>query len=151
MVLAVTSNSGCGPREQQRLPDENNIRISSFLLLLLLSGPVLRDTARLSQRYPPIARYGVFGVSTWPSGCDTPSPFSESFPLEGMRSGGAIIPHKKGHLSDTCAIPHENKAKGCDTPSALLSRRGIAQYGGVSRPGPLSSSVVSIMSLSEVA
>ena len=29
-----------------------------------LSGPVLRDTARLSQRYPPIARYGVFGVST---------------------------------------------------------------------------------------
>ena len=24
-----------------------------------LSGPVLRDTARLSQRYPPIARSGV--------------------------------------------------------------------------------------------
>ena len=40
-----------------------------------LSGPVLRDTARLSQRYPPIARYGVFGVSTWPIGCDTPSLF----------------------------------------------------------------------------
>ena len=39
-----------------------------------LSGPVLRDTARLSQRYPPIARYGVFGVSTWPVGCDTPLP-----------------------------------------------------------------------------
>ena len=30
-----------------------------------LSGPVLRDTARLSQRYPPIARYGsLIGVST---------------------------------------------------------------------------------------
>ena len=43
-----------------------------------LSGPVLRDTARLSQRYPPIARYGVFGVSTWPIGCDTPSPLSTS-------------------------------------------------------------------------
>ena len=39
-----------------------------------LSGPVLRDTARLSQRYPPITRYGVFGVSAWPIGCDTPSP-----------------------------------------------------------------------------
>ena len=25
----------------------------------ILSGPVLRDAARLSQRYPPIARYGV--------------------------------------------------------------------------------------------
>ena len=46
-----------------------------------LSGPVLRDTARLSQRYPSIARYGVFGVLTWPIGCDTPSPFSERFPL----------------------------------------------------------------------
>ena len=31
-----------------------------------LSGPVSRDTARLPQRYPPI----VFGVSTWPIGCD---------------------------------------------------------------------------------
>ena len=40
-----------------------------------LSGPVLRDTARLSQRYPPIARYGVFGVSTWQIGCDTPPLF----------------------------------------------------------------------------
>ena len=39
-----------------------------------LSGPVLRDTARLSQRYPPIACYGFFGVSTWPIGCDTPLP-----------------------------------------------------------------------------
>ena len=25
-----------------------------------LGGPALRDTARLSQRYPPIARYGGF-------------------------------------------------------------------------------------------
>ena len=46
-----------------------------------LSGPVLCDAARLSQRYPPIARYGVFGVSTWPIGCDTPSPPSECFPI----------------------------------------------------------------------
>ena len=46
-----------------------------------LSGPVLRDTARLSQRYLSDTRYGVFGVSTWPIGCDTPSPFSERFPL----------------------------------------------------------------------
>ena len=45
---------------------------------------------RKGKRSPPIARYGVFGVSTWPIGCDTPSPFSEKFPLERMRSGGAI-------------------------------------------------------------
>ena len=31
-------------------------------------------------------------------------------------------PPQKGYLSDTCAIPYENKAHGCDTPH-------IAQYG----------------------
>ena len=29
-----------------------------------LSGPVLRDAARLSERYPHVQRYGVLGVST---------------------------------------------------------------------------------------
>ena len=101
-----------------------------------LSGPVLRDTARLSQRYPRIARYGVCGVSTWPIGCDTPSPFSERFPREHTK-WRCDTPPQKGYLSDTCAIPYENKANGCDTPSAILSRKGIARYGGVSRTGPL--------------
>ena len=32
-------------------------------------------------KFLPVARYGVFGVSTWPIGCDTPSPFSERFPF----------------------------------------------------------------------
>ena len=65
----------------------NHLSISPKISLITSkhSGPVLRDTARLSQRYPPIqgpiARYGVFGVSPWPIGCDTPSPFSERFPL----------------------------------------------------------------------
>ena len=80
-----------------------------------LSGPVSRDTARLSQRYPSIACYGVFGVSTWPIWCDTPSPFSERFPLA-------------EHAWQMGAIP----------PSAILARKGISRYGGVSRTGPLS-------------
>ena len=69
-------------------------------LIPQLSGPVLRDTARLCQRYPPIARYGVFGASTWPIGCDTPSPFSERFP------------------------PGEHAKWRCDTPPPL--KRGIS-------------------------
>ena len=77
-----------------------------------LSGPVLRDTVGLSQRYPPIAPYGVFGVSTWQLGA-IPSPsFLTVSPLESMRSGGAIPPSQRGYLSDTCAIPHENNANG---------------------------------------
>ena len=47
---------------------------------------------------PPIARYGVFGVSTWSMGCDTPSPFSERLPLgEHARSRcDTPPPHKRG-------------------------------------------------------
>ena len=41
---------------------------------------------------PPIARYGVLGVSTWPIVCDAPSPFLSVSPLDSMRSGGAIPP-----------------------------------------------------------
>ena len=76
-----------------RLSDEIRLKI---VLILKLSGPVLRDTARLSLRYPPIARYGVFGVSTWPIGCNTPSPFLSFSPLESMQSGGAIPSQKRG-------------------------------------------------------
>ena len=103
-----------------------------------LSGPVLRNTARLSQRYPPIARYGVFGVSTLPIGCDTPSPFLSISPMESMRSGGAIPTPPKGCLSDTCAIPYENKTNGCDAPLCDTISKGYCAIRGVSRTGLLS-------------
>ena len=71
-------------------------------------------------------------------GAIPPPPFLSVSPLESMRSGGAIPPPQKGYLSDTCAIPYENKM-GAIPPSAILSRKGIARYwGGVSRTGPLS-------------
>ena len=54
---------------------------------------------------PPYCALWGFGVSTWPSGCDTPSPFLSVSPLESMRSGGAIPPPSKGvsqrYLRDT--------------------------------------------------
>ena len=56
-----------------------------------------------------VSQHGKLGVIP-------PPPFLSVPPLENMRSGGAIAPHQKGYLSDTCAIPHENKANGCDTP-----------------------------------
>ena len=80
---------------------------------LQVSGPVSRNTARLSQRYPPTARYGVLGVSTWPIGCDTPFPFSQRFPLGEHANWRCDTPPQKGCLSDTHAIPFENKANGC--------------------------------------
>ena len=43
---------------------EIDIGVGCYKTVRDLSGPVLRGTARLSQRYPHIARYGFFGVST---------------------------------------------------------------------------------------
>ena len=46
-------------------------------------------------------------------------------------------PPKTGYLSDTGAIPCENKANGCDTPLCDTISRGYCAIGGVSRTGPL--------------
>ena len=35
---------------------------------------------------------------------------------------GRQPPVQEDYLSDTYAIPHESKANGCNTPSAILSR-----------------------------
>ena len=45
------------------------------------------------------------------TGAIPPSPFLSVSPLEGMRRGGAIPPLPERYLSDTFAIPSENKAK----------------------------------------
>ena len=42
-------------------------------------------------------------------------------------------PPQKGYLSDTCAIPSENKANGCETPlSDTISKVYCAIWGGIS-------------------
>ena len=62
-----------------------------------------------------------------------PPPFLSISPLESMQSGGAIPPPQKGYLSDTCAIPYENKANGCDTPLCdTISKGYCAIWGGIS-------------------
>ena len=91
----------------------------------------LSDTLLLRAMGFLVSQHGQLGAIPRP-------PFLSISPLESMQSGGAIPPPQKGYLGDTCAIPYENKANGCDTPpSAIRSRKGIARYGGVSRTGPL--------------
>ena len=65
-------------------------------------------------------------------GAIPPPPFLRFSPLERACEVGVRYPPppQKGYLSDTCAIPYEKKAKWCDTPSAILSRKGIVRYGG---------------------
>ena len=102
------------------------------------SGPVLRDTARLSQRYPHIARYGVLVSQHSQLGAIPPPPFSQRLPLGEHAKWRCDTPPQKGYLSDTCAIPHENKANGCDTPLCDTISKKYCAIWGVSRIGPLS-------------
>ena len=67
----------------------------------------MRDTARLSQRYLPILRYGVFLVSQHGElGAIPPPPFLGVCPLESMQqSRGAIPPPPQDTISKGyCAI-----------------------------------------------
>ena len=66
-------------------------------------------------------------------GAIPPPPFLSVSPVESMRSEGAIPPPPKGYLSDTCAIPYENTANGCDTPLCdTISKGYCAIWGGIS-------------------
>ena len=101
-----------------------------------LNGPVLRDIARLSQ-------HGQLGAIP-------PPPFLSISQLESMRSGSAIPPppHKKGISAILARYPVKARQNACDTPSAILSRKGIARYGGggINRIGPLRSQCSSELS-----
>ena len=107
-----------------------------------LSGPVLRDTARLPRDYlsnTPLLRGLGFLVSQHCQlGAIRPPPFLSASPLESMRSGGAIPPLKRGISAILARYPMKTRQMGAIPPSAILSRKGIARYGGVSRTGPLS-------------
>ena len=128
---------------KMRTGSQNNFRDRESACLHGASGNLVAPYCAIPRDYlshiPPIARYGVFGVSTWPLGCDTPPSFLSVSPFESMRSGGVIPPppHQKGYLSDTCAIPYENKANGCDTPLCDTISKGYCAIWGVSRTGPL--------------
>ena len=114
-----------------------------------LSGPpcIARVTARLSQRCPPSLRAMGFLVSQHGQlGAIPPPPFSERSPLGEHEKWRCDTPppHKKkrGISAILARYPMKTRQMGAIPPSAILSRKGIARYGGVSRTGPLSSRVL---------
>ena len=71
-----------------------------------------------------------------------PPPFLSISPVENMQSGAAIPPPLKRGISAILArYPRKTRQTARDISSAILSRKGIARYGGVSRTGPLSSKI----------
>ena len=77
-------------------------------------------------------------------GAIPPPPFLSVSPFKSVRSGGAIPPLKRGISAILARYPMKTRQMGAIPPSAILSRKGIARYGGVSRTGPLSTIAASI-------
>ena len=66
-------------------------------------------------------------------GAIPPPPFMSVSPLGEHAKWGCDTPPPKGYLSDTRAIPYENKANGCDTPLCdTISEGYCAIWGGIS-------------------
>ena len=96
-----------------------------------LSGPVLRDTARLSQAIPPYCALWGFWCLNMANWVWYPlPPFLSVSTLESMRSGGAIPPLKRGISAIPARYPKKTRQEGAIPPSAILSRKGVARYGG---------------------
>ena len=104
------------------------------------SGPVLRDTARLSQRYPLLRTIG-FLVSQHGQLGAIPLLFSERFSLGEHAKWICDTPPSKG-VSQRYSRDYPLKTRqinGCDTPLCdTISKGYCALGGGVSRTGPLS-------------
>ena len=99
------------------------------------SGPLVAPYCAIPRDYlsdTPLLRTMGFLVSQHGQLCAIPPPpFLSVSPLESIREVEVRYrPPSKGYLSDTCAIPYENKGMGAIPPSAILSRKGIARYGG---------------------
>ena len=92
-------------------------------------APFARYRETISAIPPKSARYGFLVSEHGQLGAIPPPAFLSMSPLESMRSGGATPP-QKGYLSDTCAIPYENKANGCDTPLCDTISKGYCAIGG---------------------
>ena len=81
----------------------------------------------------PLLRAMGFWVSQHgQSGAIPPPPFLSISPLGSMRSGGAIPPppQRRGISAILARYPMKTRQVGAIPPSAILSRKGIARYGG---------------------
>ena len=91
----------------------------------------LSDTPLLRAMGFLVSQHGQLGAIP-------PPPFSERFPLgEHAKWRCDTPPLKRGISAILARYPMKTRQMGAIPPSAILSRKGIARYGGVSRTGPL--------------
>ena len=76
----------------------------------------------------------VFGVSTWPIGCDAPSSSSERFPpWRACEVEVRYPPNTRGILAALVRYPMKTRQSACDTPFCdTISKGYYAIWGGIS-------------------
>ena len=95
----------------------------------------LSDTPLLRAMGFLVSQHGQLGAIP-------PPPFQSISPLESIREVEVRYPPLKRGISAILArYPMKTGQMGAIPPCAILSRKGIARYGGVSRTGPLSASL----------
>ena len=86
---------------------------------LRLSGPVSRDTARLSQRCAPIARYGVWGF-----GCLNMANWAQ-YPLQNYESESESESEIRGEVSIWTAKDHLSNEYQYESESKQMFFQGM--------------------------
>ena len=97
-------------------------------ILQLVSGPVLRDTSAITPPYCALWGFWCRNMTNWVR--YPPSPFAEPFPLGEHAKWRCDTPPQRGISAILARYHMKTRQNGCDTPSAILSRIGIARYGG---------------------
>ena len=127
-----TQTKGCcgNSRETLNFPEFPGLSRFRILVSPFSTSPYcaiprdyLSDTPLLRAMGFLVSQHGQLGAIP-------PPPFLSVSPVESMQSGGAIPPPQMGYLSDTGAIPYENKAHGCDTPLRDTISKGYCAIGG---------------------
>ena len=96
-----------------------------------LTGPVLRDTARLSQRYPPLARYGFWVPQHTQLGAITPPPFSECFPRgDHAKRRCDTPPPQRGISAILARYPMKTRQLGAIPPLRYYLEKVLRDRGG---------------------
>ena len=91
-----------------------------------LVAPCCAVPRDLSQRCPPIAMGFLVSRRGRLGAIPPPPSLSVQYP-----------PLKRGNSAILARYPMKTRQMRAIPPSAILSRKGIARYGGVSRTGPL--------------
>ena len=104
-----------------------------------LSGPVLRELPRdyLSDTPLACATMGFLMSQHGQLGAIPPPPFLSISPWRACKVDVRYPPLKRGISAILARYPMKTRQMGAIPPSAILSRKGIARYGGVSRTGPI--------------